>query len=330
MVKISIIVPVYNVAPYLAVCLDSLLPTLHQDDELLLVQGKSNDGSREISLHYQAEYSQVIVLNQNKTGLSNARNCGLMAARGDYVLFIDSDDFVSTANLSKLLDYIRSEVDFADVWITDYYKHFEASGDDRLIVLVGFQSTHELNELSQIIPSHQCFWNIWKNIYRRMFLVKNKLFFKENTYAEDADFITRLLLTEPTIRTASLPFYHYRVGRIGSLMSDVPLKRVLDTVCVLENSIQQLRDSGLEWTRPLISGLQFEYLLNLSLLNEVDEAQRRKAQTAYQRCQKILYPTTSFAVMLGNVGLHLIGMEGMSKLLWLAKYIKRRKEHRTL
>ena len=75
--KISVIVPVYNVAPYLAICLNSLLPALAPGDELLLVQGASTDKSKEISLHYKAEYTQVMVLEQNGTGLSNARNCGL-------------------------------------------------------------------------------------------------------------------------------------------------------------------------------------------------------------------------------------------------------------
>ena len=84
--KISVIVPVYNVAPYLAICLNSLLPALAPGDELLLVQGASTDKSKEISLHYKAEYTQVMVLEQNGTGLSNARNCGLQAATGDLSL----------------------------------------------------------------------------------------------------------------------------------------------------------------------------------------------------------------------------------------------------
>ena len=65
--KISVIVPVYNVAPYLAICLNSLLPALAPGDELLLVQGASTDKSKEISLQYKAEHTQVMVLEQNPT-----------------------------------------------------------------------------------------------------------------------------------------------------------------------------------------------------------------------------------------------------------------------
>ena len=131
--KISVIVPVYNVAPYLAICLNSLLPALAPGDELLLVQGASTDKSKEISLHYKAEHTQVMVLEQNGTGLSNARNCGLQAATGDYVLFIDSDDFVETGTLSQLLSSIRKNGTSVDVWMTDYYKHFEANETDQLV-----------------------------------------------------------------------------------------------------------------------------------------------------------------------------------------------------
>ena len=265
--KISVIVPVYNVAEYLSICLNSLIPTLNQEDELLLVQGASVDESREISLHYQAEYAQVVVLEQDGTGLSNARNCGLKAATGGYVLFVDSDDFVETDTLSKFLLSIRRNEHYADVWMTDYYKHFEANETDRLAEQIGSRNVSQVQELAKIIPRHQCFWNVWKNIYRRTFLIENGLFFAENTYAEDIDFMTRLFLAKPRIRTVSLPFYHYRIGRSGSLMNKVTLKRIQDTVSVLENSIHRLRYSGFAWIGPFVAGFQFEYLLNLACIS---------------------------------------------------------------
>lgn len=81
--KLSVIVPVYNVEHYLPACLNSILPVLENEDELFLIQGKSTDQSRRISLHYQSSYPQIQVLDQNGRGLSNARNCGLHAASGD-------------------------------------------------------------------------------------------------------------------------------------------------------------------------------------------------------------------------------------------------------
>ena len=328
--KISVIVPVYNVAPYLAICLNSLLPALAPGDELLLVQGASTDKSKEISLHYKAEHTQVMVLEQNGTGLSNARNCGLQAATGDYVLFIDSDDFVETGTLSQLLSSIRKNGISVDVWMTDYYKHFEANGTDQLVEQIGSQHVSQVQELAKILPSHQCFWNVWKNVYRRSFLLKNGLFFTEGTYAEDIDFMAGLFLMRPKIQTMPLPFYHYRIGRSGSLMNGVPLKRVQDTVSVLENSIQRLRYSGLAWIGPVVAGFQFEYLLNLALLCEVSTLHQREAQKAYRDYRKILRPTTDFAVMACTAAMYLIGVKGISRLLWFAKYMKRKKEHRTI
>lgn len=328
--KISVIVPIYNVAQYLPLCLDSLLPALNQEDELLLVQGASVDESREISLHYQAEYAQVVVLEQDGTGLSNARNCGLKVATGGYVLFVDSDDFVETDTLSKFLLSIRRNEHYADVWMTDYYKHFETDETDQLVKQISSRGVSQVQELAKIIPRHQCFWNVWKNIYRRTFLIENGLFFAENTYAEDIDFMTRLFLAKPRIRTVSLPFYHYRIGRSGSLMNKVTLKRIQDTVSVLENSIHRLRNSGFAWIGPFVAGFQFEYLLNLALLCEANIPCQSEAQKAYRSYREVLRPTTDFVVKICTLGTDLIGVQGMSRLLWFAKCMKRRKEHRTV
>ncbi len=336
--NMSIVIPVYNVEKYLTKCLDSLLPALGASDEVFLVQGDSTDKSRDISVCYQEKYPQITVLDQNGTGLSNARNCGLHAATGDYILFVDSDDFVDTAMFSGLLSRIRNDMSGTDVWVTNYYKHFETSGEEHLVGETDPQDTVGVSALPGGFKGRQCFWNVWKqcfwnvwkNAYRRIFLMEHKLFFKEGTYAEDVDFITRLLLTEPTIQRASFPFYHYRIGRTGSLMNEVPLKRVKDTVSVLEESICQLRNSGSQWAVPVISGFQFEYLLNLALLCEIDQMYQEEAQKSYKDYLEVLLPTTDSVVKACTVCMRLIGTKGMSRILWAAKSVKRKKEHRSL
>ena len=328
--KVSVIVPVYNVEAYLGICLNSLLPALNDTDEVLLVQGDSSDKSRDISVQYQGRYPQIKIMEQDGKGLSNARNCGLKAAAGDTVLFIDSDDFVDTNALTNLLAQVRENTQLVDVWLADYYRFFESDGRDRLVCQIGTRTACNLSELTGILSKRQCFWNVWKNVYRREFLIKNGLLFVENTYAEDIDFITRLFLTEPRIQTVDVPFYHYRMDRNGSLMNEVPLARIQDTVAVLENSIEKLRTAGVSWASPIISGFQFEYLLNLALIQEAMPEQRQAAAKAFAA-----YPET---LMLGKdpvirgtaFCLHLIGVRNMSRLMWIAKQIKRKREHRTL
>lgn len=328
--NVSVIVPVYNVEPYIEACLDSVLPALRDTDEVLLVQGHSTDRSRERSAQYQSRYPQVQVLEQDGKGLSNARNCGLRAAKGDFILFVDSDDYVDPNALSSLLAQVCSGSYSADLWLTDYYKHFESSGQDKLICQIGTQQLCSMDSLAQVLPKCQCFWNIWKNIYRREFLLENELFFSENTYAEDIDFMTRLFLAEPTIQTADTPFYHYRIDRGGSLMNEVPLERIQDTVAVLESSIEMLKASGASWVAPVISGFQFEYLLNLALIQETVPGQRRAAANSFASYRKTLSLGNDQVVHCAAFGLRLIGIQNMSRLMRLVKRLKRKREHRTL
>ena len=93
--KISIIIPVYNVEKYLRECLDSILAQSYKDFEIILADDGSTDSSGNICDEYSMKYENIKVLHKNNNGLSSARNAGLDIAQGEYILFIDSDDVVS-------------------------------------------------------------------------------------------------------------------------------------------------------------------------------------------------------------------------------------------
>ena len=92
---VSIIVPVYNVKPYLNRCVDSLLGQSYQNMELLLVDDGSTDGSETLCDEYAAQDARVRVLHKKNGGLSDARNAGMKVATGDLITFVDSDDYIS-------------------------------------------------------------------------------------------------------------------------------------------------------------------------------------------------------------------------------------------
>ena len=106
---ISIIIPAYNVEDYLRCCVDSVLTALNQScmteaAEILLVTGKSGDRTDFLCRYYETNHQWIHVIPQNGSGLSNARNCGLAAARGTYTIFLDGDDFVDSPSFGKMLD----------------------------------------------------------------------------------------------------------------------------------------------------------------------------------------------------------------------------------
>ena len=93
---ISIIVPVYNTAPYLPQCLDSLVNQTYRDIEIICVNDGSTDNSPDILKAYAERDSRILVIHQENLGLSGARNKGLESARGEWVMFVDSDDWIGT------------------------------------------------------------------------------------------------------------------------------------------------------------------------------------------------------------------------------------------
>ena len=94
MVKVSVIVPVYNVEKYLSNCLDTLVNQTLKDIEIIVVNDGATDSSPEIIEEYAAKYTNIIALNKPNGGLSDARNYGLPYAKGEYIGYVDSDDYV--------------------------------------------------------------------------------------------------------------------------------------------------------------------------------------------------------------------------------------------
>lgn len=102
-ILISVIIPVYNVKPYLEHCMDTVLRQTYQNLEIILVNDGSTDGSRELCDHYQEIDKRVKVIHKSNGGVSSARNAALDVVKGDYICFVDSDDYVSTELMEKLL-----------------------------------------------------------------------------------------------------------------------------------------------------------------------------------------------------------------------------------
>lgn len=117
-IKLSAIVPVYNVAPFLRDCLDSLLYGIAPDTEILIIDDGSTDGSPEICDEYACNNPQIKVFHQQNAGLSAARNKGLENAEGSFLIFVDSDDFVSMQRVNHVV--AKMEETQSDMAITDY------------------------------------------------------------------------------------------------------------------------------------------------------------------------------------------------------------------
>ena len=326
---LSIIIPVYQVEDYLECCLDSVLACDLTDCEVLLSMGGSADRSDQISRRYAEKYPLIQALTQRGTGLSDARNCAMEAARGDYLLFLDSDDYVLPQNLNNILSRLRDGSLRADVIVADFYRFSRASGRMEAVFQIGQDTPIRsgIDFLPKMLRRRQCFWNVWRYLYRRAFMEEHGIRFWENMLSEDLDFTSSVFLAEPKMIFCHSPYYVYCVEREDSLMGSSTLKRLSDTVIVLERSISRMKESTLPYAPCLAAQFQFEYILNLAITAELPAEDQAAARLLYRSWKETLADSSDPLVQIARWGIGVLGPETSARILHRFKMLRRWRRH---
>ncbi len=211
--KVSVIVPVYNVEDYLDKCLDSLVHQTLDDLEIIVVNDGSPDHSEKIILKYVKEYSNIKYYVKENGGLSDARNYGLKYATGEYIAFLDSDDYVSLDMYEKM--YAKAQENDFDMVVCDINYLYP---DHVLRVDSGIMSdTSDIKK--SYLTIHPAAWN---KIFKKD-LFKHNVYFKKGVWFEDVEFIYRLLPYIKKIGVIHEAFNQY-VQREGSITNTVNRK----------------------------------------------------------------------------------------------------------
>lgn len=323
---LSVIIPVYNIEPYLERCLSTVLACDLADCEVILSLGSSADKSSDICRAYAKKDPLIRLLEQDGKGLSNARNCAMEIARGEYLLFLDGDDYVDSQCLNGLIGQLRDGSIAADVVVTDFYRSDLRLGRTVPCFQIGegVDRREGMDYLPQMLGQRQCFWNVWRYLYRREFLEEGQIRFLEDRLSEDVDFTTSVFLAQPRILFSHSPYYVYVVGRGQSLMDKPTLKRLTDTVYILERSIARLRASDFPYAQQMIDQFQFEYILNLALCVEIDRQDREAALALYRNWRQTLGGSGDPAVRWAGRGIALAGRRRSGYGLHALKLLRRR------
>jgi len=224
--KVTIIVPFYNVEEYIGVCLESLIKQTHANIEILCVDDCSLDGSHAIVYAYAAIDDRIkIIKNINNRGLGGGRNTGIKHASGDYICFVDSDDYVSDRFVELLYKTIRKNN--SDVAICYYWKDEEGCiapygnnrEDDNLVIPINKSNVLEIAK--QFNPG------CTNRIYRRDLLIKNNITQPERRYYEDVMFWLMVAYHSRKISIISDRLYYYR-QRSDSIMNTLSYKHIDD------------------------------------------------------------------------------------------------------
>lgn len=182
-VKFSVIVPIYNVERYLGVCLKSLINQTFADFEIICVNDGSTDRSLQILDYFAKKDKRIKIINQENKGLGAARNVGVSLAEGEYLVFVDSDDWLRTDALEILS--LKINESFSDVYLFGYNKFDEIN--NICIHMQIFDQIRKNISINQMEILDFMFVSVtaWGKIYNRKFWLKNKLNFAENVFFED-------------------------------------------------------------------------------------------------------------------------------------------------
>ena len=219
MVRLSIIVPFYNVEAYIEECIHSLYnqDIATEEYEVLCVDDCSQDGSRTIIKHLQKKYSTLKLLTHNENKRQGgARNTGLEKAKGNYVWFVDSDDYVSPNIICNLL--CAAEGNNVDILQFDYH------GENRIVRDEYYDGSTIQNGEDFLFKANAKDWikkinGPWRQFFRKDFLVKSKVRFVEYVQYEDTDFILKAFLKAQRVQYVKIDAYCYRANLASTTLS---------------------------------------------------------------------------------------------------------------
>lgn len=236
MVKVSVIIPVYNGEKYIEECLNSVLNQTLEDIEIIVINDGSKDNTQAILELYGNKYSDKIkVISKQNEGQGKARNIGIDLAKGEFITFVDSDDTIDCNMLQKLYD--KAKTDEADLIICDYY---EIIKENKIIKKAIIQKTGDLKKDYIVSVAGPC-----NKLIKTKLLKSNKLRFLENVIYEDIAMIPLIALYSNKISYVEEPLYNYYI-RTGSTMRQTQFSdKLLAIYTVLETLEKGFEHSGL-------------------------------------------------------------------------------------
>ena len=271
MPRFSIIIPVYNVEGYLKQTVDSVLNQSFCDFELVLVDDGSQDTSPQICDKYQKEDSRVVVLHKKNGGAAAARNDGILMATGEYVTFLDSDDYWDDPETLEKIDAKLSETD-ADVLETRLKSFNCQTGKVQEAkqfppeLLKGLSTPEALRTL---ISTATYKVHAGLKVIRRTFLMEHSLFFPEGVTCEDILWGIRISAAYPRYAFMNLYFYCYRECRPGSVTSNIREKNLQDYLYILTQSYEAVEQADSALGESLRGYLLYQTMIAIALVQNL-------------------------------------------------------------
>lgn len=232
MKKVTLIVPVYNSEKYIGKCLNSILNQTYTNFEILVVNDGSKDNSQKVIEEYQSKYpNKIIAINQENKGVSRTRNESIKKANGDYIMFIDNDDFLDS--------------DYIETFVT------EAEKGNYDVVLGGYRRPNENGKIIKKMKLEETEWSKfmimapWAKIYKKQYLIDNNIEFLSVNLGEDIYFNLKAMLLSDKIKI--IPYIGYNWFFNTSSVSNTTQKNItqLQVYELLNSCYDMVKEEGL-------------------------------------------------------------------------------------
>ena len=237
--KITAIIPVYNVENYLERCLKSILYNTYTNLEIICVNDGSTDNSKKILEDYSKRDKRVVVINKKNAGVSSARNAGIKIATGEYIAFVDSDDWIH----EKYFEYLIRGIDTADLVICNYIRSYRSGS-------VETDDAYRVQSISPIdvLKNKELKSYVWGKLFRHQLV--DEIRFSESEKLEDSLYNMDVLLNNKNLKInhVDVPLYYYFV-RAGSLVNNIEAYSVLSLAKCFKEYYD--KENEAEWKKVL-------------------------------------------------------------------------------
>lgn len=232
MPKVTVIVPIYNVEKYLARCIDSLVNQTLNEIEIVLVNDGTKDSSGKIAMQYAKQYKEkIIYLEKENGGLSDARNYGLAYAKGEYIAFLDSDDYIEKDAYEKM--YEKAKLENADYVECDFI--WEYPNKKRKDKCYQYNNKKEMLAFARVVA--------WNKLIKREIIEENNIRFPKGLRYEDIEFTYKLIPHLNKICYVDQCFIHY-IQRKNSI-ANVQNEKTAEIFEILDNVIRYYKEKNL-------------------------------------------------------------------------------------
>lgn len=316
----SVIIPVYKVENYLHKCVNSVLSQNYEDYEIILINDGSPDNCPQICDEFAANDNRIKVIHKTNGGLSDARNAGIKAAKGEYLMFLDSDDYwdgnIHLGNIAKILenDQIIDSIFFR-------CKHLYSSLnriDDRNILAPSTNSIKDENhKLIQMIKYGSQSSSACLRVVKTSLILENNIFFVDDLIGEDSDWFIHLCLFIKKQIEYPETFYVYRQNRLGSITSEITEKTFNDQLYIIDKWNAYLDETDIDKNLKLaIRGfLAYLYCILILKLSQTSKMNYNLFYDKIKKRKKILnFSLNNKSVIIKNMT-YFFGMKGTVKLV---------------